>query len=200
MVKNILIAGVGGQGTLLSSRILGNVALDLGYDVKLSEVHGMAQRGGSVVTHVRYGEKVYSPVIDLGRADIIIAFEELEAIRALPYLKKDGRIFVNSRRIMPLPVLSGAAAYPEDIHDRIRQRVKDAVFTDALSLAESAGNKRTLNTVMLGVAARSTGFEREHFITALKQTVKPALLEVNLKAFDLGLDQSTKHKAQSTNN
>ena len=183
---NILISGVGGQGTLLSSRILGNVALNLGYDVKLSEVHGMAQRGGSVVTHVRYAEKVYSPIIDLGMADIIVAFEELEAVRALPYLKKDGRIFVNSRQIMPLPVLSGAAEYPTDIREKIKQQVKDAVFVDALELAELSGNKRTLNTVMLGVVAKATGIGREHFIAAIKQTVKPALLEVNLKAFDLG--------------
>lgn len=183
---NILIVGVGGQGTLLASRILGNVAKSLGYDVKLSEVHGMAQRGGSVVTHVRYGDKVYSPIIDLGTADIIVAFEELEAVRSLPYLKDGGKIFVNSRQIMPLPVLTGMAKYPEDIHGKIKEQTENAVFIDALDIAEKAGNKRTLNTVMLAVVAKATGIEKEHFTSALKETVKPNLLDVNLKAFEMG--------------
>ncbi len=186
MTKNILIIGVGGQGTLLASRVLGNVALSLGYDVKLSEVHGMAQRGGSVVTHVRYGEKVFSPIIDLGCADIIVAFEELEALRALPYLKEGGKLFVNARKIMPLPVLTGAAAYPEQIQETIHTHSKDAVFVDALQLANEAGNAKALNTVLLGVMAKATGIDKQHFESALQSTIPEKLLDVNLKAFNRG--------------
>lgn len=184
--KSILIVGVGGQGTLLASRVLGRVALDAGYDVKLSEVHGMAQRGGSVVTHVRYGEKVHSPVIDKGQADIILAFEKLEGLRYLPYLKKGGRMFVNTQEILPMPVIIGAAKYPEDIENEIRQKAPETVFTDALSLAREAGSEKAVNTVLLGVLAKDNGFEKQRFIDAIRATVAPKFAELNSKAFELG--------------
>ena len=184
--KNILIVGVGGQGTLLSSRVLGNIALAEGYDVKLSEVHGMAQRGGSVVTHVRYGDKVFSPVIDLGQADIIIAFEILEAMRWIGYLKKGGKMFINCQEILPMPVITGAAKYPADLKDTIRAAVPGAVFIDALALAKEAGNVKAVNTVLLGVLAKHSQFAKEQYIEAIKNTIAPKFLDLNLRAFELG--------------
>ena len=139
MTKNIMIVGVGGQGTLLASRVLGNTVINEGYDVKVSEVHGMSQRGGSVVTYVKYGEKVYSPIIDKGEADIILAFETLEAYRALPYLKKGGKMIINNQEINPMPVIIGKAEYPQDICKKLAEKA-DVKVVDALSLAEEAGN------------------------------------------------------------
>ncbi|MCX7714299.1 MAG: indolepyruvate oxidoreductase subunit beta [Clostridia bacterium] len=185
MNKSIMIVGVGGQGTLLASRILGNVAISEGYDVKVSEVHGMSQRGGSVVTYVKYGEKVFSPIIDEGEADIILAFELLEAYRALPYLKKGGKIIVNTQRISPMPVIIGDKKYPENIEEKIKEKV-DAVFVDALKAAEEAGNIKAVNVVLIGVMAKNTDAAYEKWIEVLKQTVPAKFLEVNLKAFDLG--------------
>jgi indolepyruvate ferredoxin oxidoreductase beta subunit len=185
--KNILIVGVGGQGTLLSSRVLGRIAQDLGFDVKLSEVHGMAQRGGSVVTHVRYGDKVYSPVIDQGQADIIIAFEILEAMRYLGFLKKGGRMFVNCQEILPMPVITGAAKYPQDLRQTIRMAAPDTVFIDALALAQQAGSVKAVNTVLLGVLAKNTDIPKENYIDAIKNTIAPKFLELNLRAFELGI-------------
>ena len=180
-----MIVGVGGQGTLLASRILGNLVINEGYDVKVSEVHGMSQRGGSVVTYVKYGEKVYSPVIDEGEADIILAFELLEAYRALPYLKKGGKIIVNTQKIDPMPVITGAAQYPEDIEGKLSQKA-DLVTADALSLAEQAGNIKAVNVVLIGVLAKSTGIAYEKWVDAIRNTVPEKFLEVNLKAFELG--------------
>lgn len=188
-MTDILIVGVGGQGTLLASRILGNLALALGSDVKLSEVHGMAQRGGSVVTHVRFGDKVYSPVIDEGSADIILAFEKLEGLRWTCRLKKSGRMFINTQQISPLPVVTGAEAYPGDIETRIKNIVPDAVFVDALSLAKQAGNEKTVNTALIGVLAKHMDIDKKHFIEAIKQTVPEKHLDVNLKAFEKGYEQ-----------
>ena len=185
MTKNIMIVGVGGQGTLLASRILGNTVIGEGYDVKLSEVHGMSQRGGSVVTYVKYGEKVYSPVIDEGEADIILAFELLEAYRALPYLKKGGKIIVNTQKIDPMPVITGAMQYPENIEDKLSKKV-NLVTADALTLAEKAGNIKAVNVVLIGVLAKSTDIAYEKWIDAIKSTVPEKFLEVNLKAFELG--------------
>ena len=185
MTKNIMIVGVGGQGTLLASRILGNLVINEGYDVKVSEVHGMSQRGGSVVTYVKYGEKVYSPVIDEGEADIILAFELLEAYRALPYLKKGGKIIVNTQKIDPMPVITGAMQYPENIEDKLSKKV-NLVTADALSLAEKAGNIKAVNVVLIGVLAKSTDIAYEKWIDAIKTTVPEKFLEVNLKAFELG--------------
>ena len=181
----IMIVGVGGQGTLLASRILGNVAINEGYDVKVSEVHGMSQRGGSVVTYVKYGDKVYSPIIDEGEADIILAFELLEAYRALPYLKKGGKIIVNTQKINPMPVITGAAKYPEDIEKKIAENA-DLTAIDALTLAEEAGNFKAVNVVLIGVMAKNTDVPYEKWIEVIKSTVPEKFLDVNLKAFELG--------------
>ena len=186
MTKNIMIVGVGGQGTLLASRILGNTVINEGYDVKVSEVHGMSQRGGSVVTYVKYGEKVYSPIIDEGEADIILAFEKLEALRALPYLKKGGKIIVNNQQIDPMPVITGAAEYPEKIEDILKQTC-DVTVVDALSLAKKAGNTKSVNVVLIGVmAASDNNIAYEKWIETIKTTVPEKFLDVNIKAFDLG--------------
>ena len=185
MNKAIMIVGVGGQGTLLASRILGSALLSQGYDVKVSEVHGMSQRGGSVVTYVKYGEKVYSPVIDEGEADIILAFELLEAYRSLPYLKKGGKIIVNTQKIDPMPVITGAAKYPENIEAKLSENA-DLVTADALSLAEEAGNIKAVNVVLIGVLAKSSEIAYEKWIEAIKNTVPEKFLEINLKAFELG--------------
>lgn len=182
-VVNILIVGVGGQGTLLASTVLGNLALNAGLDVKLSEVHGMAQRGGSVVTHVRFGEKVYAPIVDKGQADIIIAFEELEALRYLSFLKPGGKLYVNSQEILPMPVITGAAKYPENIREFMEENHISVEFVDALSIAKEVGNIKAVNTVMLGYLANSLSFTKENWMNALKECVKPKFLEVNQKAF-----------------
>ncbi len=184
--KDVLIVGVGGQGTLLASRILGNLAQSLGYDVKLSEVHGMAQRGGSVVTHVRFGEKVYAPTIDEAGADIIIAFEKLEAYRWIGKLKKDGKMFVNTQEIAPMPVITGKMKYPKDIEASIKQSVPEAVFVDALSMAKEAGNAKAVNTVLIGVLAASVDIEKQAFIDAIKETVPERFIDINLAAFEEG--------------
>ena len=183
--KNIMIVGVGGQGTLLASRILGNTVINEGFDVKVSEVHGMSQRGGSVVTYVKYGDKVYSPIIDRGEADIILAFELLEAYRALPYLKKGGKIIVNGQQMDPMPVITGAAHYPENIAEKIAQKA-DIKVIDALSLAKEAGNIKAVNVVLIGVMARSTDIAYDKWIETIRSTVPEKFLDVNLKAFDLG--------------
>ncbi len=183
--KNIMIVGVGGQGTLLASRILGNVIIDQGFDVKVSEVHGMSQRGGSVVTYVKYGEKVASPIIDKAEADIILAFERLEALRALPFLKKGGKMIVNDRCINPMPVITGAAEYPEGIIDTLKQNA-DVVSLDALEIAEKAGSIKAVNVVLIGVLAKSTDIPYEAWVETIKNTVPEKFLEINLKAFELG--------------
>ena len=182
---NIMIVGVGGQGTLLASRILGNAILSLGYDVKVSEVHGMSQRGGSVVTYVKYGEKVYSPVIDKGEADIILAFEQLEALRALPYLKIGGKMIANTQQINPMPVITGAASYPEHIIDTLASKV-DLCALDALAIAKEAGNVKAVNVVLMGVMAKNTNIPYETWINAVRECVPAKFLEVNLRAFDAG--------------
>ncbi len=183
--KNIMIVGVGGQGTLLASRILGNTVINEGYDVKVSEVHGMSQRGGSVVTYVKFGDKVYSPIIDKGEADIILAFELLEAYRALPYLKKDGKMIINAQKIDPMPVITGAARYPEDIEDKISSEA-NAEIIDALARAKQAGNIKAVNVVLIGVMAKNTEIPYENWVKTIKETVPEKFLEVNLKAFELG--------------
>lgn len=185
MTKNIMIVGVGGQGTLLASRILGNTVISEGYDVKVSEVHGMSQRGGSVVTYVKYGEKVYSPIIDRGEADIILAFEMLEAYRALPYLKKGGKMIVNSQSIDPMPVIIGAMEYPENIKEKLEDKI-DLITVDALKCAKESGNAKAVNVVLIGVMAKLTDIPYENWIETIKTTVPPKFLDVNLKAFELG--------------
>ena len=182
---NIMIVGVGGQGTLLASRILGNVIINEGYDIKLSEVHGMSQRGGSVVTYVKYSDKVYSPIIDKGEADVILAFELLEAYRALPYLKKGGRIIVNNQEINPMPVVIGAMKYPDNILNKLKDKC-DVTAVDALELAARAGNIKAVNVVLIGLLAKRTDIDYDKWIQAIKETVPQKLLDVNLKAFSLG--------------
>lgn len=183
--KNIMIVGVGGQGTLLASRILGNAVIGAGLDVKVSEVHGMSQRGGSVVTYVKYGEKVQSPIVDKGSADIILAFEELEAYRALPYLKKGGRMIVNTQQIDPMPVITGAAEYPQNICEKLMS-VCDLTTVDAAKLAAQAGSIKAVNVVLIGVMATSTDIPYEDWIETIKATVPPKFMELNVKAFELG--------------
>ena len=182
---NIMIVGVGGQGTLLASRILGNAVIRQGHDVKVSEVHGMSQRGGSVVTYVKYGDEVQSPIIDKGEADIILAFELLEAYRALPWLKKGGKIIVNEQKINPMPVITGAAKYPENILEKLRE-VVDVTSLDALSLAMQAGTAKAANVVLIGVMAKSTSIPYEEWIETVRASVPPKFVDVNVKAFELG--------------
>ena len=182
---NIMIVGVGGQGTLLASRILGNTVVNEGYDVKVSEVHGMSQRGGSVVTYVKFGDKVYSPIIDKGEADIILAFEMLEAYRALPFLKKGGKMLVNTQNMDPMPVITGAMEYPENIAEKLQDKL-DVTLVDALTLAEKAGNFKAVNVVLIGVMAKSTDIAYEKWIETIKTTVPPKFLDINLEAFNLG--------------
>ncbi len=183
--KNIMIVGVGGQGTLLASRIIGNAIISEGFDVKVSEVHGMSQRGGSVVTYVRYGERVSSPIIDEGEADVILAFERLEALRALPYLKKGGKIIVNDRAINPMPVITGAAEYPEGIIEELKTKA-DVISVDALELANEAGNIKAVNVVLLGILSNSFDFDEDVWQRSLEMSVPEKFLELNKKAFALG--------------
>ena len=159
--KSIMIVGVGGQGSLLASRLLGNVLLAQGYDVKVSEVHGMSQRGGSVVTYVKYGDKVYSPVIEKGEADAVISFELLEAARCLPFLKKGGHLITSTQQIDPMPVIIGAAEYPENLEDKLRAAGADLVAVDALKLAEEAGSAKASNVVLMGVLAARMDYPME---------------------------------------
>lgn len=183
---NIMIVGVGGQGTLLASKIIGDTALYMSYDVKVSEVHGMSQRGGSVVTYVKIGEKVYSPLIEKGEADIILAFEQLEALRWLEYLKIGGTIVINEQKIDPMPVITGKARYPENIIDKIKGKIKNVISVDALGIAKRCGSTKAVNTVFIGITAALTGIDREIWIQALKAIIPQKLLEINLKAFNEG--------------
>ncbi len=183
---NIMIVGVGGQGTLLASRILGAAAMRAGKAVKLSEVHGMSQRGGSVVTYVKYGESVASPVIEQGEADMIIAFEELEAYRSIPYLKKDGVLIVNSQKTNPMPVITGAMKYPEHILETLKEKGIRVLACDALSLAKEAGNVKAVNVALIGMMAKHSELSREIWDGALVDAVPAKFLELNQKAFDLG--------------
>lgn len=182
---NIMIVGVGGQGTLLASRILGNVAIKKGYDVKVSEVHGMSQRGGSVITYVKYGDKVYSPIIDRGEADIILAFEMLEAMRALPYLKKGGKMIANTQKMNPMPVITGAMEYPADIEKKLSDKI-NLKAVDALSLAERAGTIKAVNVVLIGLLAKSMNVDKQVWLDVIKETVPEKFVDLNLKAFELG--------------
>ena len=188
MTKSIMIVGVGGQGTLLASRVLGHAVQSQGYDVKVSEVHGMSQRGGSVVTYVRYGEEVASPVIDEGGADIILSFEMMEAARWLSYLKKGGKVITNTQQIDPMPVITGAAEYPRDLEDKIRGRGIDILALDALSIAAKAGSPKAINIVLIGVLSNILSFPEKVWQEALKECVPQKFMEINQKAFALGRD------------
>ena len=183
---NIMIVGVGGQGSLLASKLLGRLLSVEGYDVKVSEVHGMSQRGGSVVTYVRYGDRVYSPIVDKGEADFIISFEKLEAARYLPYLAKDGRVIVNSQQINPMPVITGAATYPTDALEEMAARGASVDCIDALSLAMQAGSPKAVNIVLMGRLSRLLPMSEETWLRAIEETVAPRFVEMNKKAFLLG--------------
>ena len=160
MNKSVMIVGVGGQGTLLASRILGDAMMDQGYDVKVSEVHGMSQRGGSVVTYVRYGDKVYSPIIETGEADIVLAFEQLEAARFLPYLKAGGTVVTSTQKIDPMPVVTGEKEYPQGLLSEMEEKGVNVLAVDALKLAEEAGSQKAVNVVLIGAMAQRLGGEK----------------------------------------
>ena len=185
MTKNIMIVGVGGQGTLLTSRILGKLATCAGYDVKLSEVHGMAQRGGSVVTFVRYGDNVAEPIVEEGQADVLIAFERLEALRYIHFLKKDGSVIVNDWRIDPITVVTGVAQYPENIIRTLKEK-RNTIVVEATEEAKKLGAPRTFNVIVLGAAAKYMGFDKDEWLDVIETTVPPKTIEINKKAFEIG--------------
>lgn len=192
MTKNIMIVGVGGQGTLLTSRILGHITVAAGFDVKLSEVHGMAQRGGSVVTYVRYGERVAEPIVEEGCADVLIAFERLEALRYAHFLKRDGVLIVNDQRIDPMPVVTGAAKYPEGIIENLKEN-HSVIAVDAAGEAEALGNSRVFNVIILGIAAVSMDFSVEQWMDAIRETVPKKTIEINIAAFKRGYELGLKN-------
>ncbi len=186
MTKNIMIVGVGGQGSLLASKLLGHLLLSEGYDVKVSEVHGMSQRGGSVVTYVRFGEKVYSPIIDRGEADFIVSFEKLEAARYVEYLKEGGRIVTNTQEIDPMPVITGAAAYPEDLIGKLEALGIQVDAMDCLKLAEEAGSSKAVNIVLMGRLSLYFDIAVEKWQKAIEECVPAKFNELNQRAFLLG--------------
>ena len=186
MTKSIMLVGVGGQGTLLASRILGSVLLSQGYDVKVSEVHGMSLRGGSVVTYIKYGEKIFSPVIEKGEADVIVAFEQLEAARWLPYLKPDGQIVTSTQQIDPMPVIIGAAEYPTDLVEKMRATGAKVDAMDCLALANEAGSSKAVNLVLMGRLSHYFDLPDEAWQETIAAVVPPKFLELNKKAFALG--------------
>jgi indolepyruvate ferredoxin oxidoreductase beta subunit len=185
--KALLLVGVGGQGTILASKILSEGLVKLGYDVKMSEIHGMAQRGGSVTTQIKYGEKIYSPIIGTGEADVIVAFEKAEAVRYLSYLKEDGTLVVNEHEIYPLPVLLGQEEYPSNSIEYLRERVSKLKVLDANTLAAELGNAKAQNIVLLGTVIKALGLEELDWVEVLKAYLPPKLHELNIKAFDAGL-------------
>lgn len=194
MTTNILIVGVGGQGTLLASRILGAIAAELNYDCKLSEVHGMSQRGGSVVTHVRFGEeKVAAATVSVGEADYVLAFEKLEALRWCHYLAPEGKLIVNDQEILPMPVITGKEPYPTDIFGKLAELGKAVTVVDGIGLAEKAGNTKAVNTVLIGVFCRLAGISPEVAERALAASVKEKLFAVNKTALNYGYAAADKH-------
>ncbi len=184
--QNVMIVGVGGQGSLLASKLLGRLLLNRGYDIKVSEVHGMSQRGGSVVTYVRFGDKVYSPVIDKGEADYIVSFELLEAARWTEYLKPGGKIITNTQQVNPMPVIIGAAAYPEKLEEKMKAAGIDLDALDALELAQQAGSSKAVNLVLMGRLSRYFEIPMEEWMLAIEASVPPKFLELNKSAFLLG--------------
>ena len=186
--KNVMIVGVGGQGSLLASKLLGRLLLSKGYDIKVSEVHGMSQRGGSVVTYVRFGDKVYSPVIDKGQADFIVSFELLEAARWTEYLKPGGKIITNTQKINPMPVIIGAAEYPQDLLGKMQEKGIDVDALDALTLAEQAGSSKAVNLVLMGRLSKYFDITPDEWLEAIEASVPPKFLELNKQAFNLGLN------------
>jgi indolepyruvate ferredoxin oxidoreductase beta subunit len=189
-VTNVMFVGVGGQGSLLASKILGHVLLNKGYDVKISEVHGMSQRGGSVVTYVRFGEKVYSPIVPEGEADLVVAFEQLEGARWIGSLKKSGTMIINTQKIDPMPVITGAAVYPGDILEKLQATQADIVSVDALSIAQECGSAKAVNIVLIGILAKRLGFDLADFLLAIDEMVAPKFREMNQAAIKKGYEFS----------
>lgn len=190
MTKSLLLAGVGGQGTILTSKILAEGLLKLGYDVKMSEIHGMAQRGGSVNTQIRFGEKVYSPMISLGEADVLVAFEKIEAIRYLNYLKPSGTLIVNDHEIYSLPVLTGRENYPEKVMEKLEQTVKNTVFIKAAQIARELGNVKAHNMVLLGAAVKRLGLLELKWDGLIKDNLPQKSHKINIMAFSEGVKQA----------
>jgi len=187
--RNIMIVGVGGQGSLLASKLMGKALLIEGYDAKVSEVHGMSQRGGAVVTYVRYGDKVYSPIVDVGQAELIVSFELLEAARWINHLAPGGQVVTNTQRIDPIPVIMGAAEYPENLVEKMESTGAKVDAFDALALAEEAGSSKTVNIVMMGRLSKYFPFPQETWQKALEESVPAKFLEMNRTAFKLGRDK-----------
>jgi indolepyruvate ferredoxin oxidoreductase beta subunit len=187
-IKNILLVGVGGQGTILASKILSEGLAAAGYDVKMSEIHGMSQRGGNVSTQIRYGEKVYSPIVGKGEADVIVAFEKMEALRWLAYLKPEGRMVVNDFEIPSAPIIMGAAAYPQGILEELAEKARISVFA-AGDIAEALGNAKAMNVVLLGALVRALDITGIDWETVIRGSVKPAFAELNVRAFAAGAAQ-----------
>jgi len=185
---NILISAVGGQGALLASRILGRLAQNIGLDVKVSEVHGMSQRGGSVVTYVKFGEKIYSPIVEKGTADVILAFEILEGARYVDWLKKEGTLIVSTQKIDPMPVITGVVQYPDKLISELSNMPIKLFNVDAVKLASEAGSVRATNVVLLGILAKTSTIAKEEWQRAIKESVPEKLIDINLKAFELGYE------------
>ena len=188
MTKNIVLCGVGGQGTVLASKLIAAAAMKKGISVMSAETIGMAQRGGSVVTFVRYGEKVYEPIVEEGQADVLIAFEKLEAMRYAHFLKKDGVMIVNDQRMDPMTVVTGVAEYPENILDTLKKDHK-VVSIDAMDEAKKLGNSRVFNTIIIGVAAKNMDFDKQQWLDVIANTVPPKTVEINQKAFEVGFEK-----------
>ena len=188
--KNIMIVGVGGQGSLLASKLLGHLLLTQGFDVKVSEVHGMSQRGGSVVTYVRYGDRVASPVIDVGEADFIVSFEVLESARWLPYLRTGGQIVTNTQQIDPMPVVTGAMSYPENLVEKMRSAGAKVDAMDCVSLAREAGSVKAVTLVLLGRLSHYFDFPVDVWQKAIEECVPGKFLEMNRRAFELGRNRT----------
>lgn len=186
--KSILLVGVGGQGTILASKLLTLGLMEEGYDVKMSEIHGMSQRGGSVSSQVRYGETVWSPVIEKGSADMIVSFEKMEALRWLEYLKKDGKVVINNHEMMPMPVIMGQADYAADIIDEIKKACKDVTVVNATEEAMKLGNGKVMNIILLGTIIKAMGLEDIDWDKIVRENVKPAFVEDNLKAIKVGME------------
>ncbi len=183
---NILICGVGGQGVLLAGDIIAETAMACGHDAKKSEVHGMAQRGGSVVSHVRYGDRVHSPLIRQGEADVILSFEEMETARYLDFLKKDGTVIINRQQVMPMTVATGKAEYPVDIVDKIKTQVPKTILCEGMKLSEQAGSAKTINIVLLGALSKKLELPTDKWLEVISRRVPPKTVDMNKKAFELG--------------
>jgi indolepyruvate ferredoxin oxidoreductase, beta subunit len=190
-VYNVLIVGVGGQGIILASDVLGRVAAQHGYDVKKNEIHGMAQRGGSVSSHVRFGKQVHSPIIKVGEADILLSFEILETARYFNFLSQKGKVIVNNQKILPPAVFTGKQEYPSDVITKIKEKVPDTLLIDGVSVAEELGNPKVANVVFIGVMSVFLDIPASTYEEVLRQTLKPKLLDINLKAFHKGRSLGT---------